>query len=127
MRSYIDANVIVEAYTKAPNSGVCRERLDKGMLSTSSISVVEAWNALINITGAPTANKSIIDFLRRDVEIIPLDSSLIYDAVRNQQRFNLSAFDAIHLTTTQKSGCIEILTFDKDLLSIKSEPPSRNP
>lgn len=127
MRSYIDANVIVEAYTRAPNSGVCRERLNGGMLATSSIAVVEAWNALISITGADTANKSVIDFLRRDVEIIPPDSSLIHDAVKNQKRFNLGAFDAIHLTAAQKSGCIEILTFDKDLLGIRTEPPSISP
>ncbi len=127
MRSYIDANVIVEAYSRAPDSGVCRERLDRGMLATSSIAVIEAWNALINITGAPTANKSIIDFLRRDVEIASPNSSLIHDAIRNQQRFNLGAFDAVHLTAAQKSGCIEILTFDKDLLNIKTEPPSRIP
>ncbi len=97
------------------------------MLATSSIAVVEAWNALISITGADTANKSVIDFFRRNVEIIPPDSSLIHDSVRNQKRFNLGAFDAIHLTSAQKSGCIEILTFDKDLLGIRTEPPSISP
>jgi predicted nucleic acid-binding protein len=127
MRSYIDANVIVEAYTSSPNNSVCRARLDKGLLATSSIAVVEAWNALIAITGATAANKSVIDLLRRDVDVIPSDSSLIHDAVRNQQRFKLDAFDAVHLTAAQKSGCVEILTFDKDLLSVSTEPPSKEP
>ena len=127
MLSYIDANFVVKAYSNNADNKKCRERLDKGGLVTSSIAVVEAWQVLMHILGNELANKSIIDLLRRDIEIVKMDSSLIHDAVRKQPKYHLDAFDTSHLISAQLSGCEEILTYDNDFLRIKTEPPARRP
>lgn len=80
---------------------------------------------LLHITGSEIANKSIIDLLRRDVEVINIGASIIHDAVRNQHRYNLDAFDTFHVISAQLSKCTEILTFDKDLLNARIEPKAR--
>ena len=125
MLSYIDANFIVKAYSINPDNVKCRERLDKGGLATSPVAVVEAWQIMMHILGSETANRAVIDLLRRDVEILRMDSSLIHDAVRNQPKCGLDAFDTTHLIAAQVGGCTEILTFDKDFLRIRTEPPAR--
>ncbi len=127
MPSYIDANLIVKVYTNNPDNVRCRERLNKGDLATNPVAVVEAWQALMHILGVELANKAIIDLLRRDVTVIKTNSSLIYEAVRKQPKYGLDAFDTTHLITAQLSGCDEILTFDNDLLRIRTVPPSRQP
>ncbi len=127
MPSYIDANLIVKAYTNNPDNVRCRERLDKGSLVTNPVAVVEAWQALMHILGVELANKAIIDLLRRDVTLIKTDSSLIHEAVRKQPKYGLDAFDTVHVITAQLSECDEILTFDNDLLRIKTEPQAKRP
>lgn len=127
MPSYIDANLIVKAYTNNPDNVRCRERLNKGGLVTNPVAVVEAWQALMHILGVELANKAIIDLLRRDVTLIKTDSSLIHEAVRKQPKYGLDAFDTTHLITAQLSGCDEILTFDNDLLMAKAAPMAKKP
>ena len=127
MPSYIDANFIVKAYTNNQDNVRCRERLNKGSLVTNPVAVVEAWQALMRILGNELANKAILDLLRRDVAVIKSGPSLIHEAVRKQPRYGLDAFDTLHLASAQSSGCDEILTFDNDLLRIRTEPPSRQP
>lgn len=127
MPSYIDANLIVKAYTNNPDNARCRERLNKGGLVTNSVAVVEAWQALVHILGVELANKSVIDLLRRDITLIKTDSSLVHEAVRKQPKYGLDAFDTTHVISAQLSGCDEILTFDKDLLRIKTEPQAKRP
>lgn len=127
MPSYIDANFIVKAYTNNLDNVKCRERLNKGSLVTNPVAVVEAWQALMHILGVELANKAVIDILRRDVTVIKTDSSLIHEAVRKQPKYGLDAFDTTHLITAQLSGCDEILTFDNDMLRIKTEPQAKRP
>ena len=127
MPSYIDANFIVKAYTKNPDSEACRERLDKGGLVTSPIAVVEAWQALMHILGNELANKAVIDLLRRDVTMVKIGPSFIHEAVRKQGKFGLDAFDTTHIISAQLAGCEEILTFDNDLLRAGTEPKARKP
>lgn len=127
MHSYIDANFVVKAYTRNPESVSCRERLDKGSLVTSPIAVVEAWQALMRILGDDLANKAVIDLLRRDVAVIKTGPSLIHEAVRKQHKFGLDAFDTTHVVSAQLAGCDEILTFDNDILKAKTEPPAKKP
>lgn len=89
--------------------------------------MIEAWQMLLHILGTEIANKSIMDLLRRDVEIINTGASIIHDAVRSQPRYNLDAFDTFHVISAQLSKCQEILTFDKDLLRAKTEPKAKRP
>jgi len=125
MRSYIDANVIVSAYSSTPETEACRSQLNNGNLATGSVAVVEAWQALLNIIGPCLANKAVIDLLRRDVEVIALDASLIHDAVKHQEKCKLDAFDTLHLIAARQAKCSEILTFDKDILRSSTEIPAR--
>lgn len=127
MHSYIDANFIVKAYSKNQDSIKCRERLDRGNLSTSPVAIIEAWQALLHILGNELANKAMIDLLRRDVTVINTGPSLIHEAVRKQHKFGLDAFDTTHVISAQLSGCDEILTFDNDLLKAKIAPRARKP
>ena len=127
MLSYIDTNFIVKAYSNNPDSDRCRERLNRGNLATSPVAIIEAWQALMHVLGVELANRAIIDLLRRDVEIIKMDASLIHDSVKGQPRFGLDAFDTAHVIAAKMSGCGELLTFDNDFLRIKTEPPARRP
>ncbi len=127
MLSYIDANFIVKAYTDNPDREICRERLDRGGLATSPVAVIEAWQMLLHILKHELANKVIIDLLRRDVDVIGVGPSLIHEAVRKQPAYSLDAFDTFHVVSAQLSGCYEILTFDNDLLRIRTEPQAKKP
>lgn len=129
MTYFIDANVIVKAFTKNDDSEKCRSVLN-GEFVTDALCLVEAQNGIARISGNMAYSAECIKTLFKGVGTIQqLDRDILFEAFRRIERYNLNIFDLIHYVTALTNNCSGIVSYDRDFdrLEIKRVEPWLNP
>ena len=125
MTDFIDANVIVKAFTDNGDKEKCRNCLNEEFV-TNALCLVEAQHAISRVSGdklyAANCVKSI--FKSRGL-VFELDKNLLFEALKRIEKNNLNIFDLIHYATALTAECARIISYDRDFdgLEIKRIEP----
>jgi len=121
MKPFVDANVIVKAFTKNSDATQCRAVLRQQFV-TNSLCLVEAQYALRIITNDHAFAANCIKSLFKDTGlIVPLDKNLLFEAIKRTGKNNLEEFDLIHYTTAMMHECTSIASYDRDFDGLEIE------
>ena len=123
MTQFIDANVIIKAFTEGEDKEECRLALSRYFV-TDALCLVEAMNGIVKIKCDPAmACQCVKSLYRQDCTIVPVDKNLLFTACKKTG--NLNIFDAAHYAAARLKGCSSILSYDKhfDGLEIPREEP----
>ena len=125
MTNFIDANVIVKAFTDNEDKEKCRNFLNEEFI-TNALCLVEAQQAISKINGNKLyAANCIKSLFKSSAIILQLDKNLLFEAFKRIERCNLNIFDLIHYATALTNHCAKIISYDKDFdnLEIKRAEP----
>lgn len=125
MTKFVDANVIVKAFTDSAEKDKCREILSTQFL-TNTLCLVEAIKMISTIKKDKSyAAKSIRSLYSYNCIIIDLDKNLLFEAIKRIDKYDLKMFDLINYVTALLNNCTEIVSYDKDFngLEIKRVEP----
>lgn len=124
MTPFVDANIIVKAFTANPDKEKCRTVLSQPFV-TNTLCLAEASQALSNIVNKKDAVGYIKSLLRSNAKIIALDEIFFFEALKRLDRYQLDMFDLIHYTTAMLHQCSVFVSYDKDFDRL--ELPRREP
>src|SRR3989338_551447 len=124
MHLFVDANVIIKAFTDNPEKGKCGKVLLHPFI-TNTLCLAEAAVSLSNILGKKDASQCIKSVLRSDAKIIAIDEIIFFEALKRIDKYPLSMFDLIHYTTAMLHQCSVFVSYDKDFDRL--ELPRREP
>ena len=125
MTLFLDANVIVRAFTDNEDKEKCRYLLHEDFI-TNTLCLVEAHHSIGIITKNKIyASNCIKSLFKGNGIIVELDKSLLFEAFKRIEKYNLNTFDLIHYATALLNNCDEFVSFDKhfDNLEIKRVEP----
>ena len=125
MTKFIDANIIVKAFTDNKDKEKCRGVLQEEFV-TNALCLVEAQNAITKISGNSSYGANCVKSLFKGCgAIVPLDKNLLFEAFKRVERHNLNIFGLIHYATALINECAEIISYDKDFdnLQIRRTEP----
>ena len=113
MTRFIDANVIVKAFTQNVDKEKCRAALYDEFI-TNTLCVVEAQHAIWRITGnALLAANCVRSLFKGKGIIVPLDKNLLFEALKGVGKYRLGLFDLIHYVSALLHNCSEFISYDK--------------
>lgn len=114
MTGFVDANIIVKAFTENPDNEQCRGVL-YGKFITNTLCLVEAQHRIAKIKkNRKYAGICIRALLKTDALIVPLDRNLLFESLRRIEKYNLETFDLINYVTALINNCAEFFSYDKD-------------
>ncbi len=124
---FLDANIFIYAFYENENTEKCQEIIKNGG-ATNSLVLTETFNTLQRITTKEKAEKAIRGILKLNIEIISLDTNLIFESLKRIDQYNLSFSDLIHYTCAFLNNCDSIISYDKNFgneknLKIKRREP----
>ncbi|MAG48084.1 hypothetical protein CL617_05760 [archaeon] len=125
MTYFVDANIIIKAFTTNKDKEDCKDILRKQFI-TNSLCLVEAYDSICTIINDKNrATNYIKSLYKSDCKIIELDSNLLFESLKRVEKYNLNIFDLIHYTTALLNNCSEIVTYNHDFdnLEIKRIEP----
>ncbi len=125
MTKFVDANVIVKAFTDNPNNERCREILSTQFM-TNALCLVEAIKIIsLILNNKSEAATSIKSLYKSNCIIIDLDKNLLFESIKRIEKYDLKIFDLINYTTALLNNCTEFVSYDKDFngLEIKRVEP----
>lgn len=114
MTAFVDANVIVKAFTQNKDREKCRNVLYEDFV-TDSLCLVEAQHAIRAISGDRIhASDSIKSVFRAGCLIIELDRNLLFESFKRTEKYSLNVFDLIHYVAAVLNNCSEFVSYDRD-------------
>ena len=122
---FVDANVIIQAFTENNDQERCRKILS-GDFVTNTLCLVEAHHSITLIRKDSVYAAGVIKSLYRGGgTIISLDRNLIFESCKRLEKYDLSLFDLIHFVTALLGNCEVMVSYDKhfDGLDIKRIEP----
>ena len=122
---FVDANVIVKAFTDNDDKEACRKVLKEDFI-TNTLCLAEAYHAISNIKGNKDyADNSIKSLFKSNGIIAELDKNLLFESFKIIGKYNLNIFDAVNYVTALINNCSRIISYDKDFddLDIKRTEP----
>tara|TARA_Y100000310_G_scaffold35990_1_gene33927 strand:- start:93 stop:464 length:372 start_codon:yes stop_codon:yes gene_type:complete len=121
---FIDSTIIILAFTNNDKKEKCREILRKGGL-TNSLVLIESFHSIERISKNREIAKDAIKAILNTLKIVPVDTNLIFEAIRRINKYNLKIFDLVHYVTSLLNNCSTIITYDTDFndLEIKRVEP----
>ena len=123
---FLDSNVIIYSFTNNAKNEKCRKALRELSLITNTLAIAEAMAQIAAITDKEQSRQALITILKLgNIRILDLNPSLIFEAMRRNQKYNLKLFDLIHYTTALLNNCQAILSYDRDFN--KLEIPRKEP
>ena len=125
MTAFIDANIIVKAFTRNKDREKCRDVLYEDFV-TDALCLVEAQHAIYAISGDRIhASDSVKSLLRTGCLIVDLDRNLLFESFKRTGKYNLNTFDLIHYVAAMFNNCSELVSYDKDFdnLEVRREEP----
>ena len=125
MTQFIDANVIIKAFTDNEEKEECRKVLSRDFV-TNTLSLVEAQHSISTIKNNKAyASSCIKSLFKSDAIIVNLDKNLLFESFRRIAKYNLNIFDLINYVTALEHNCSEFVSYDKhfDNLEIKRIEP----
>jgi predicted nucleic acid-binding protein len=115
-RAFFDTNVLLYMYTKSPKRAVARRLVDTYVLSGAvlvSTQVIQEFYAAgsrkLNIS-RDGLKKAISDLL--ELPVISLGPSHILSAIENEERYQISFWDALIVAAAQSGGADVLYTED---------------
>lgn len=124
MKPFVDATVIVLAFTENTVKDNCRALL-QGEFVTNTLCLVEAQKAIAKISNDRIyASVSIKSLFKGRGTIVPLDRNLLFRSLKLVSS-GLDAFDSVHYATALLNGCSELVSYDADFgnLEIRRTKP----
>jgi predicted nucleic acid-binding protein len=125
MTQFIDANVIVKAFTENEDKEKCRISLSEKFI-TNTLCLVEAYHAISIIKNDKIyAANAIKSLFKSEGLIIELNKNMLFESFKRIGKYNLDIFDLIHYVTALIYNCSKFLSFDRhfdDLEITRSEP-----
>ena len=125
MEIFIDANVIIKAFTENIDKEKCRRILFEDFV-TNTLCLVEAQHAISIIKNDKRyASECIKSLFKSNGIIIQLDKNLLFESFKRIEEYNLNIFDLINYTTALIMNCSEFVSYDGnfDGLEIKRVEP----
>ena len=125
MKTFIDSNVIIKAFTENNDKEKCRKSL-YGECITTSLSLVEAQHGISLIIGNKMlASQCIKSLFKGNIAVIPLDKNLLFESFKRIDKYNLDIFDLINYVAALINNCQEFVSYDKHFnnLEIKRVEP----
>jgi len=126
MIPFLDANVIIKAFTENKDKEKCRNRLQQPFL-TNALCLIEAQHGIgvikKNKIYASSCTKSLF---KSNGIIISLDKNLLFESFKRIGKYNhLNTFDQINYVTALLYNCSTFISYDKDFdgLEIKRTEP----
>ncbi|MDP7115688.1 MAG: type II toxin-antitoxin system VapC family toxin [Candidatus Woesearchaeota archaeon] len=122
---FIDANILVKAYTENPDKEDCRFILQTDFV-TNTLCFLEAYHSISIIKQDKEYAWQCIKAIFKGKGIIyELDQFLLFEGLKRGQECSLGVFDLIHYTTALQANCEQIVSYDKDFdnLEIKRVEP----
>lgn len=125
MTQFIDANVIIKAFTDNEDKDKCRTALSQYFI-TNTLCLVEAQHSISIIKNDKAyASSCIKSLFKSDAIIVNLDKNLLFESFRRIPKYNLNIFDLINYVTALTQNCTEFVSYDQhfDNLEIKKIEP----
>ena len=125
MSQFLDANVIIKAFTDNEDKEVCRRILSEDFV-TNMLCLIEAQHSISMIKDNKIyASNCIKSLFKSNNAIIQLDKNLLFESFKKLEKYNLNIFDLIHYITALINNCSEFVSYDKhfDNLEIKRVEP----
>ena len=125
MSQFLDANVIIKAFTDNEDKEVCRRILSEDFV-TNMLCLIEAQHTISMIKDNKIyASNCIKSLFKSNNAIIQLDKNLLFESFKKLEKYNLNIFDLIHYITALINNCSEFVSYDKhfDNLEIKRVEP----
>ena len=125
MTRFIDANVIIKAFTENKDKERCRSVL-YGDFITNALCLVEAQHAIASVSHDKVYASDCIKSLFKSSGIIfQLNKNLLFESFKRIGKYDLNIFDLIHYVTALLNNCSEFVSYDKDFdgLEIKRVEP----
>ena len=125
MTQFVDANVIIKAFTENGDKESCRKILSHDFV-TNTLCLVEAQHSISIIKNDKTyASNCIKSIFKSDASVVSLDNNLLFESFRRIAKYNLNIFDLINYVTALTHNCSEFVSYDKhfDNLEIKRIEP----
>src|SRR3989344_6039254 len=102
---FIDANIIIKAFTDDGDQESCRKLLSSEFV-TNTLVLVEAFNAISRIKNDKLSAANCI--------IMDLNRDLLFESLKRINKYGLDFPDLIHYTSAVLNNCSEIFSFDRD-------------
>ncbi len=113
MKPFVDATVIVLAFTENTAKNKCRALL-QGEFVTNALCLVEAQKAIAKISNDRVyASFSIKSMFKGRGVIVPLDKNLLFRSLKLVSS-GLDAFDSVHYAAALLNDCSELISYDAD-------------
>jgi len=122
---FLDANVIIKAFTDNEDKEKCRGVLSENFV-TNTLCLVEAQHAISIIKNNKIyASDCIKSLFKNDKIIIELDKNLLFESFKKIEKYDLNIFDLINYVTALINNCSEFVSYDKHFnnLEIKRVEP----
>lgn len=127
---FLDSNILAYAFYENPHMAKCQNAIKEGGV-TDTFALAEAFLIIEKETGQrELAIKAIRGLLKSNLSIREINTSVIFDALRITHQTKLRIFDALHYACALLNNCTSILSYDKDLESLKlkrNEPSNPSP
>lgn len=125
MTRFIDANVIVKAFTDNEDKEKCRNILFEDFV-TNTLCLVEAQHSISIIKNNKVyASDCIKSLFKSKGNIVQLDKNLLFESFKRIEKYSLNLSDLINYTTALIYNCLEFVSYDKHFnnLEIKRAEP----
>jgi len=125
MEPFLDANVIIKAFTKNEDKEKYRKALYEEFV-TNALCLVEVHDGISLIKNDKNyASDCIKSLFKRNVTIVPLDKNLLFEAFKRIDKYHLNIFDLVNYVAALVNNCQEFVSYDKDFddLEIKRVEP----
>lgn len=122
---FIDANVIIKAFTDNEDKEKCRAILYEDFV-TNTLCLVEAQHSISAIKNNKTyAANCIKSLFKSNGTIVQLDKNLLFESFKRIEKYSLNIFDLINYATAMVNNCSHIVSYDRhfDNLEIKRIEP----
>ena len=111
---FIDANVIIKAFTDNEDKEECRSVLQEEFV-TNTLVLVEAFNAISRIKNDKlSASNCVKSLFKANCIIMDLNRDLLFESLKRINKYGLDFPDLIHYTSAVLNNCSEIVSFDRD-------------
>ena len=122
---FIDANVIIKAFTDNEDKEKCRDILYEDFV-TNTLCLVEAQHSISTIKKNNIyAANCIKSLFKSNGVIVQLDKNLLFESFKRIEKYSLNIFDLINYVTALVNNCSHFVSYDGhfDDLEIKRIEP----
>ena len=125
MTRFLDANVIIKAFTDNKDKEKCRKVLLEEFV-TNALCLVESQHAISIIkNNKKYASDCIKSLFKSNGVIVELDKNLLFESFKRIEKYDINIFDLINYVAALINNCSEFVSYDKhfDNLEIKRVEP----